>query len=144
MGLLLLLQPVEEVADQLFRRILGELFFVKTKRLRQLLRTFQPLFEQRLGDVGQFDIGDILKRCPLEMVGEDLIVGVEVPFALDEDSAGRRVEVVHGTDQAEGECLLKTEKGGRGDRDPLFPEHVEKSCKHGIPSIHSPLCWLIR
>ena len=64
MGLLLLLQPVEEVADQLLRRILGELFFVKTEGLRHLLRPFQPLFEQRLRDVGQIDIRDLLERRP--------------------------------------------------------------------------------
>ena len=130
-GLLLILQPVEEVPDQLLRRESGELLLVEAERLRHLPRILQPLLEERLGDVGELDIFHLLDRRPLEIVGKDLIVGIEVPFALDENGTGRRVEVVQGADQAQGEGLLQAEKGGGGDGDPPFAEHIEEADKHG-------------
>ena len=132
MRLLLLLEPVEEVPDQLLRRVFRELLLVEAERLRQLLRMLQPLLEERPGDVGELDIFERLALRPPEILGEELVVDVEVPFALHENRTGSRVEVVDGGDHAQGEGLLQAEKGGGGDGNPLLPEHVEESDKHGL------------
>ena len=152
-GLLLLLQPIEKVLDQLLRCELSERLGVESQRLRHLLRMLQPFREERLGDVGQLDIFHILDLRPLEIVGEHLVVGIEIAFAFDEDGTGGRVEIVEGDDQAQGKGLLQAKKGGGGDGNPLFAEHIEESDKHDLmpPEKASPLylrarpaCWSAR
>ena len=80
----------------------------------------------------ELDIFHLLDLRPPEIVGKDLVVDVEVPFALHEDGTGRRVEVVDGADHAQGKGLLQAEKGGGGDGNPPLPEHIEESDKHGF------------
>ncbi len=93
----------------------------------------QPFREECLGDVGKLRIFHILDLHSLEIVGEHLVVGVEIAFALDEDGPGGRIEVVEGEDQAQGKGLLQAKKGGGGDGDTLFTEHIEEADKHSLP-----------
>jgi len=56
----LILQPVEEIPDQLLWRVSGKLFLVEAEHFRRLFGSLQPLFKQQPGDVHPLGIGDLL------------------------------------------------------------------------------------
>jgi len=70
------------------------------------------------------------------MVRENLIVGVEISFALDENRAGGRVKIIHGADHTEGKGLLKAEKRGRRYRNAPITEAVEEVDEHAFSRSH--------
>jgi hypothetical protein len=67
-------------------------------------------------------------------MGEDLVVEVKVPFALDQDGPGGGVKILQGGDQAQTHGFLEAEEGSGRGRDPYFTEFVEEVDKHGSGS----------
>ena len=90
----------------------------------------QPFLKQGPGDLGELDLIGRSQLRPFEVVGKDLIVEIEIPFALDQDGAGGRVEIVEGTDKPQVEALLQPQEGGGGDRDPQLLQKIEKFREH--------------
>jgi hypothetical protein len=63
-------------------------------------------------------------------MGEDLVVEVEVAFALYQDGPGRGVKILQGGYETETEGLLEAEEGSGSGRDPDFTEFIEEVDEH--------------
>ncbi len=110
-GLRLLLEAVEEVPDQLLRRHLRQLLLFDAQGRRDVLGALQPLLQEGPGHLGQLLVLRLLQDHSAEMVGEHLVIGVEVPLALHQNRPGGGVEVLHGADEPHPQRLLEFQKG---------------------------------
>jgi hypothetical protein len=64
------------------------------------------------------------------MVGEYLIVGVEITFALHENGPGDRVKIIEGMNESLMHGFLQAQERGRRDRNSPVSQRIEKIYKH--------------
>ena len=107
----LLLKPFLEIVDQLLGAHLLQVGGIQPQGIGNAFGVLQPLFKQGAGQFIDFEPSGIGQFGPFEVVGEDLVVQVEVALAFDQDGARSRVKVVQGLDQALGQRLVQGQKG---------------------------------
>ena len=107
----LLLEALLEVFDQFLRRQRCKVLLVDPQGSASSFGSSQPLFQQGPGDVVQLEPLQIGQLGPLEMVGEDLVVEVEIALAFDQDGPGGGVEVVSRNSISPGRALCNVKKG---------------------------------
>jgi hypothetical protein len=130
MGFRLLLQPIQEVLDELLGSHLAELLLVDAESGGHTGRVLQPLLQERLCDVGQLVRLGVLQLNTPEVVEEDLVVEIEVALAFHQQRPGDGVEIVERRDEPQGERPLEAQKRGGRHGDAAVPQGVEKLDEH--------------
>jgi hypothetical protein len=106
----LLFEALFEIFDEFFRGELLQRRFVHAQGIGHLLGVLQPLLEQGAGHFVDGQAFIVRQGGPFEMMGEHLVVEVEVAFAFDQDGARDGVKVFQAGDQAPGRALCARSK----------------------------------
>ncbi len=138
---ILVLEPVLEVLDQLFRAHSLQVLDLHIQSLGQGLGIVEPLLEQAAHHVVQFQALIPRQVRILEIVGKEPVVEVEVLFGLDQDGPGCGVEVVDGSNQPKAQGLVQPQKCRGRDRHAMIAQEVKKGDKHSTTAFWMRRSW---
>ena len=130
-GFGLLLETLLEIIQKLFGGKLLERLLVHPQQARQLPGVLQPGVQHGPRHLVELDALGVRHLSAFEVMGENLVEEVEVALALDEDRAGRRVEVLEGIHQTPGHGPVEREKCGGADGQPHPAQFIEEVDEQG-------------